>query len=43
MKIEDLFKQADTILEDEKLREMFKKCFLSTLETSVKVDRKSVV
>ena len=37
MKIEDLFKQADTILEDEKLREMFKKCFLSTLETSVKV------
>lgn len=25
MKIEDLFKQADTILEDEKLREMFKK------------------
>ena len=35
MKIEDLFKQADTILEDEKLREMFKKCFLSTLETSV--------
>ena len=33
-------KQADTVLKDEKLREMFKRCFLSTLETSVKQTKK---
>lgn len=36
MTIKELLKQADTVLKDEKLREMFKRCFLSTLETSVK-------
>lgn len=36
MTIKELLKQADRVLKDEKLREMFKRCFLSTLETSVK-------
>ena len=36
MTIKELLEQADTVLKDEKLREMFKRCFLSTLETSVK-------
>ena len=32
MTIKELLEQADTVLKDEKLREMFKRCFLSTLE-----------
>lgn len=36
MTIKELLIQADSVLKDEKLKEMFKRCFLSTLETSVK-------
>lgn len=36
MTIKELLIQADIILKDEKLKEMFKRCFLSTLKTSVK-------
>lgn len=38
MTIEELLKQADTVIQDEQLRKMFKTCFMSTLETSVKVN-----
>ena len=44
MKIEELLKKADDVLEDETLREMFKNCFLSTLNTSMKtIDDKTYV
>lgn len=36
MTIKELLEQADTTIKDKKLRKMFKQCFLSTLETSVK-------
>ena len=36
MTINELLEKADQVLKDEKLRKMFKQCFLSTLETSVK-------
>lgn len=36
MNIQELMEKADVVLEDQQLNEMFKKCFMSTLETSVK-------
>ena len=38
MTIQELLEKADTVIEDETLRRMFKRCFLSTLETSVHRD-----
>ena len=38
MNIQTLLEKADYSIKDEKLKEMFKKCFLSTIETSMKVE-----
>lgn len=38
MNIQTLLEKVDTVIKDEKLKEMFKKCFLSTIETSMKVE-----
>ena len=34
----EIMQKADDVIKDQKLREMFKKCFMSTLETSLKVE-----
>ena len=36
MTIQDVLKQSETVLPQQELQDMFKKCFMSTLETSVK-------
>ena len=37
MKINEWLAKADEVIQDKTIREMFKKCFMSTLETSIRI------